>query len=31
MEETLITFEIAKLANEKGYPIYNNRAKSNFL
>ena len=30
MEETLITFETAKLVNEKGYPIYNNRAKSNF-
>lgn len=29
-EESIISYDTAKLANEKGYPIYNNFAKSNF-
>ena len=30
MKEPLISFETAKLAFEKGYPVFNNSSKSNF-
>lgn len=30
MKEPLISFETAKLAFEKGYPVFNNFSKSNF-
>ena len=30
MKESIISFETAKLAFEKGYPVFNNSSKSNF-